>query len=868
MYLLCYYYQKITQVGKNIMKAIYLTDYKAPEFTISNCDLVFELFEDYTLVTNMMKITKQDLDSKDLILNTMDLELIELYLGEAKLSDNDYLITEDELKILNVPKSFTIIIINKIYPQNNTELEGLYKSGDIFCTQNEPEGFRSITPYLDRPDVMAIFKTTVLADKKKYPVLLSNGNLSTNFRLQDGRHGVTWDDPFPKPSYLFALVAGDLAVLKDKFITTSGKSVRLNIYTDKGNKDKCFHAMKSLKESMIWDQKKYAREYDLELYNIVAVDSFNMGAMENKGLNIFNSHYVLANEDTATDDDFMGIQSVIAHEYFHNWTGNRITCRDWFQLTLKEGLTVFRDQSFSADLNSKEVQRIEDVKALRDRQFIEDASPTAHPIQPSAYISINNFYTATVYEKGAEVIRMIHTLIGEENYRKATDLYFDTFDGQAVRTDDFLWAMSKASNYDLSAFELWYHQSGTPSLNVVESFEDSTYILTLTQKIPDTVDGSKQRPYYYPLKIALLDKEGNELLENTLIISKGEEKFKFDNLHSKPILSINRDFSAPVIINLQENNYAFLMKHDTNSFIKYESAQSFAVETIETIMKTDKIDENFLESFAYLLEADIDLSYKALLLELPSVSTLMQRQDTVDFDLIYKAKEKLLSKIANIYKEKLISIYQLNHKPKNTELDSTSMSQRAIKNRCLKILAALETQEIIKMTRLQYENSLTMTDRIVALDILENISVQDAELALSHFYTKYKDDSLVMNKYFSIISASHRDGTLDRVMALQNDELYDEKVPNLVRSLIGVFARNYKHFHAKDGHAYNFIANKIIDIDKINPQIASGLCGAFKIYEKLNKINKNIMQKELERIVSTQSISKNVYEIVSKILKI
>jgi len=848
------------------VQTIYLKDYKKPEFQIKNCDLVFELSEEHTLVTNMMKITKEDNTANDLILNTIDLELIEIYLDERKLQENEYSIDGEELKVLNVSDSFSLIIINKIYPQNNTELEGLYKSGNIFCTQNEPEGFRRITPYIDRPDVMAVFKTTVLADKEKYPVLLSNGNKESNFKLDDGRHGITWNDPHPKPSYLFALVAGDLGVVKDKFVTASGKYVLLNIFTDKGNEEKCHHAMKSLKESMTWDEEKYGREYDLELYNIVAVDSFNMGAMENKGLNIFNSAYVLADEDTATDANFMGIQSVIAHEYFHNWTGNRITCRDWFQLTLKEGLTVFRDQCFSADLNSKEVQRIEDVKALRERQYVEDASPTRHPIQPDSYMSINNFYTSTVYEKGAEIIRMMHTLLGEESYRKATDLYFDTFDGQAVRTDDFIWAMSEASGLDLSQFENWYHQSGTPKLLVGEDYLDGVYTLRFTQLVPDSVDGKKQKPYMYPLKIALLDKDSNEMVKKTLVISKEYEEFKFE-LDTKPIPSINRDFSAPIIVELEYNNFSFLMKHDKNSFIRYESAQSFAMQTLQNMMNGHKLNAAFIDSFGYILNADVDLSFKALLLELPSVSNLMQKQDEVDFEPIYEAKEELIKHIATTYKDKLFELYKENHEEKNTDLDSLSMAKRAIKNRVLRILASLETKEIIDLTLKQYKNSLTMTDRIVALDILENISELDAKAALSDFYSKYKNDTLVMNKYFSILSASNRDGTLQRVIELQNDEVYDEKVPNLVRSLIGVFARNYKHFHSKDGEGYKFVANKIIDIDKINPQMASGLSSAFKIYEKLNSTNKILMKIELERIISTQSLSKNVYEIISKILK-
>ena len=848
------------------IEEIYLKDYTKPAFSIKSVDLTFELYEECAVVVNAMRIEKVDAAESCLRLDALNLELEEIYLNDLKLAEPRFEVSDEVLTVFNVPSMFTLKIINKIYPQNNTELEGLYKSGNIFCTQNEPEGFRSITPYLDRPDVMSVFTTTIIADKEKYPVLLGNGNKKESVDLGK-RHSVVWHDPHPKPSYLFALVAGDLGSISDAFVTASGEGVELNIYCDRGNESKCHHAMKSLKEAMVWDEEKYGREYDLEIYNIVAVDSFNMGAMENKGLNIFNSAYVLANEETATDANFMGIQSVIAHEYFHNWTGNRITCRDWFQLTLKEGLTVFRDQCFSADLNSAEVQRIEDVKSLRERQFVEDASATAHPIQPKSYISMNNFYTATVYEKGAEVIRMIHALLGEQNYRKATDLYFETFDGQAVTTKDFFWAMSEASGVDLSAFELWYHQSGTPKLKVKESFADGVYTLALTQVIPNTVDAKAQKPYFFPLKIALLDTDAKELVAQTLTISKESESFEFNGLNAKPVLSINRDFSAPIIIDQEQSDYAFLMKHDANSFARYESAQTFAIETIEALMRGEELNFEFVESYGHLLDLDIDLSYKALLLELPTVSTLMQRMKNVDFDVIYKAKESLSFHIAQAYKEKLLQIYNENHEPKSLGIEPLAISKRAIKNRVLKALCALESQDVIQLAKKQYEESVTMTDRVVALDILENAHPEYATVAQADFYAKYKDQTLVMNKYFSILAASHREGTLDRVMALQNDPVYDEKVPNLVRSLIGVFARNYKNFHAKDGYGYKFVAEKILQIDKINAQMASGLCGAFKIYDKMNEDNKALMRESLEKIVHTEGLSKNSFEIASKILK-
>ena len=845
----------------------FLKDYKKPAFKIESVHLTFELFEEETLVTNVMQISKLDASVSELKLDTANLELLGLRLNGMKLTENRYVVDDDSLTILNVSESFEIKIENKIYPQNNTELEGLYKSGDIFCTQNEPEGFRSITPYLDRPDVMSVFTTTVIADKEKYPVLLSNGNKVECHDSFDGRHGVTWHDPFAKPSYLFALVAGNLGSIDDTFTTMSGREIALNIYCDLGNESKCFHAMRSLKEAMKWDEESYGREYDLEIYNIVAVDSFNMGAMENKGLNIFNSAYVLADMDTATDANFMGIESVIAHEYFHNWTGNRITCRDWFQLTLKEGLTVFRDQCFSADMNSSAVQRIEDVKALRERQFVEDSSPTRHPIQPKSYISMNNFYTATVYEKGAEVIRMIYTLIGKENYRKAMDLYFETFDAQAVTTDDFLWAMSSASAEDLEQFKRWYHQSGTPKLKVEEAFSDGVYRLRLRQVIPNAVNGDKQEPYYFPLKMGLLDVNGEEIVQKTLKVSKESEEFLFEGFTSKPVLSINRDFSAPFIIEQEQTNYAFLMQHDTNSFVQYEATQNFALQTMNKMLKGEDIDDKFLVAYGHLLDLDVDLLYKAHLLELPSISALMQMQEKIDFKLIYDVKERLLNKIVHTYKEKLLAIYSANHFPLSDRLEAKDIAQRAIKNRVLKILSASKDDEVAEMAKKQYEESVTMTDRVVALDVLENIDALFADEALKDFYEKYKDETLVMNKYFAIIASADKEELLERVERMQLDKVYDEKVPNLVRSLIGSFSRNHKHFHKEDGSGYKFLANKIIEIDKINPQMASGLAGAFKIYDKLLDTNKELINRELKRVVSTHNLSNNTYEIINKILK-
>ena len=849
-------------------QTIYLKDYKEADFKIEHIQLHFDLFDSHTIVTNTMKMIKVDPHAEELQLNSIDLELESITLDGRLLTKESYHYHNELLTITDLPKSFTLEIKNKLYPQENTELEGLYYSGGIFSTQNEPEGFRRITPYLDRPDNMTIFTTIIVADKDKYPILLSNGDpQKEQFKMVDNnRHTAIWHDPYPKPAHLFALVAGDLGSINDSFTTMSGREVALNIYCDKGNESKCYHAMKSLKEAMVWDEQNYGREYDLDIFNIVAINSFNFGAMENKGLNIFNAQALLADSDTATDSNFMRIQSIVAHEYFHNWTGNRVGCKNWFQLTLKEGLTVFRDQCFSADLNSAEVQRINDVQLLREVQFVEDASPTSHPIQPQSYISMNNFYTATVYDKGAEIIRMVHTLIGAEAYRKATDLYFETFDGKAVTTEDFLWSMEQASGHNLTEFKRWYHQSGTPKLEIKDSFENGCYTIEFTQHIPNTVEGEEQLPYYFPLIIGLIDAQGREILEQKLILSKKQESFSFKELSEKPYLSVNRNFSAPISIQYSKAQHNFLMKHDNNSFARYDATQSFAIKTIEKIMQNNQIDEQFIQSYGYLLELNLDLSYKAFLLELPSITILMQQQNKIDFETILDAKEMLSQHLAKRYREKLLELYHENHHPKSG-IDSQNMAERALKNRCLKLLASLETTEIIQLAQEQYKNSLSMSDRMVALEIIENSTKHHSSSELEEFYNKYQNNSLVMVKYFTIVASSQREGVLQRVIESQKDKVYDPKVPNLVRAVVGTFTTNNRFFHAKDGSGYQFLTEKLLEIDKLNAQLSARLAGTFKLYKKMNPINQELIKVELEKIVTTQGISKNLYEITSKILE-
>ena len=861
-------------------KTIHLNDYSAPSHHIIHTDLTFEIFDEHTLVINRMQVERMDKESTEMMLHGEGLKLLCVKVDDVK-AEGQFERDDEQMRLQCDKDEFVLQVVTKIYPDENTTLEGLYRSGTILCTQNEPEGFRHITYFIDRPDNMSTFTTTIIAATERYPILLGNGNLVETEVYAEGRHMAKWEDPFAKPSYLFALVAGDLGVVSDSFTTMGGREIALNIYVDKGNEHKCAHAMTSLEKSMQWDEEVYGREYDLDIYNIVAVDSFNMGAMENKGLNIFNSHYVLADKDSATDQNFMGIESVIAHEYFHNWTGNRITCRDWFQLTLKEGLTVFRDQSFSADMNDAVVQRISDVKALRERQFVEDAGPTAHPIKPKSYKEINNFYTATIYEKGAEVIRMIHTFLGEAKYRAGMDLYFKTFDGQAVRTEDFLWAMHEQGGFDLEKFRRWYDQERTPTLEVKSSYNPAKkeFVVELRQGIPESVKGEKQLPYYFPLGFSLLDAQGREmayvldderqtlLSRNLLVVQEEYETFCFKNIQELPVLSINNNYSAPFKIEQEEAEHSFLMSHASDGFNRYEATQKAAIEAINTFIITGEIDQQYLEDFGSILnDTHLGLEAKAYMLELPSLSVLMQEQELIDVAPLSEALAALRIALAKKYHIKMLVEYQICHRPDNSDIDAQSMGERALKNVLLAYLIALDETRVYELCARQYDECVTMTDRIVALDLLENYAPEFAAQRLQHFYERYKEDTLVMNKYLSVLSASEREGTIGRVQALQNDPVYDVKVPNLVRALIGVFARNAVAFHAPTGHGYAFLAEKVIELDAINPQIASGLTTAFRSYSRLNPTNKALMKDALEMILNEKEISSNVLELVEKIL--
>lgn len=861
-------------------KTIYYKDYLRPDYTIVNCSLEFIIEESSTRVENIMEVRRQNPHVKELRLDGEKLELELIWVNDQLLDETMYTMQENAIILPLDADEARIRIINRIYPDENTELEGLYRSGGIWCTQNEPEGFRRITYFIDRPDVMTKFTTKIIASKERCPILLSNGNLRGTATLDYGRHLVLWEDPIPKPCYLFALVAGDLGCITDTFTTMSGKKVDLAIYCDRGNENKCHHAMRSLKKSMEWDETTYGREYDLEVYNIVAVDSFNMGAMENKGLNIFNSHYVLADEETATDADFMGIESVIAHEYFHNWTGNRITCRNWFELTLKEGLTVFRDQSFSADMNSELTQRLDDVRALRERQFVEDSGPTAHPIKPDHYMEINNFYTATVYEKGAEVIRMMHTVLGREKFRAATDSYFEWYDGQAVGTDEFLKAMQSQSPVDLSQFKRWYSQERTPVLNVSSEYrpESAELVLKIIQTIPKNTQNHEQLPYAMPFRIALLAEDGSEyplksddvtiVHQDVLWLEKSAHEIVFKEIRSRPRLSLNRGFSAPVKIECDELDYPFLMANDRDGFVRYEAAHQFGIETLEAMMNGSGVNERYIESYgAILRDGSVEPMFKSQILELPTLTTLMQRQAVIDVDAIFKAHEKLKQVLARRYFGEMLSMLKGLYNPLNGHIDGVSMGKRALKNRLLGLLMSAGDESVHALCLSHYHESLSMSERLPALDLLENYAPALASDALDDFYRRYQSQTLVMNKYFAVCASSRREGTLERVMALQENGAYDVKVPNLVRSLIGSFARNPVAFYHKSGAGFRFVADKVIELDALNPQIASGLAGAFKNYPKLSHEQKTQMGIELERIKSHPGLSNNVYEIITKILE-
>lgn len=878
-------------------KVIHLKDYQAPEYLIDETHLTFELYEDRTLVHAQL-VMRRNPDAGTglprLELHGQDVELLSLSINDRSLGLGEYEVAGECLTLQPDAASFTLDSSVVIHPESNTALEGLYKSGSMFCTQCEAEGFRKITYYLDRPDVMSKFTTTVSAEKQAYPILLSNGNPLASGEEDDGRHWVTWEDPFKKPAYLFALVAGDLWCVEDSFTTMSGRDVALRIYVEPENIDKCQHAMDSLKKSMKWDEEAYGREYDLDIFMIVAVNDFNMGAMENKGLNIFNSSAVLARAETATDAAHQRVEAIVAHEYFHNWSGNRVTCRDWFQLSLKEGFTVFRDSQFSADMNSPTVKRVEDVSYLRTHQFAEDAGPMAHSVRPESFIEISNFYTLTVYEKGAEVVRMIQTLLGEEGFRKGSDLYFERHDGQAVTVDDFVKAMEDANGADLTQFKRWYSQAGTPRLAVSEQYDgaNKTYTLTFRQSCPPTPGQSEKLAFVIPVSLGLLDSQGAEIAlrlqvedeavgtTRVLPVDQPEQSFTFVDVAEQPLPSLLRGFSAPVKLEFpySRDQLMFLMQHDSDGFNRWEAGQQLSVQVLQEMIGQHQrgealhLDQRLVEALRSLLQDEsLDPAMVAEMLSLPSEAYLTEISDVADVDAIHAARDFARERIATALFDLLWTRYQANREVSRQTpyvAEASHFARRALQNIALSYLMLSGKPEVVAACVEQFEQADNMTERLTALAVLVNSdSAAERDKALEAFAEHFKDNPLVMDQWFSVQAGNTQPGGLERVQHLMQHPAFTLKNPNKVRALIGAFAnQNLVNFHRADGAGYHFLADQVIVLNTLNPQIASRLLAPLTRWRKYDASRQGLMKAELERILASGELSSDVYEVVSKSL--
>ncbi len=820
-------------------KAILLKDYTPPAFLIERVTLDVDIRADDALVKATLSIKRNGKSSAPLVLDGDELELVSLLLNQKPKT---YQVTAQSLTIADVPDSFTLETVTRIVPQKNTKLEGLYATQSGFVTQCEAQGFRRITWFLDRPDNLAVYTVTVRADQKKYPVLLSNGNL-----VASGENWAKFEDPFPKPSYLFALVAAKLEVLEDKY-----KDKKLYIYVEPGKLDQASWSMDCLKRAIIWDEKRFGLELDLDEYKIVAVGDFNSGAMENKGLNIFNTKYILARPDTATDVDYLNIDRVVAHEYFHNWTGDRVTCRDWFQLSLKEGLTVFRDQEYGADTYSRAVTRIQEVRGLRAGQFPEDAGPMAHPVRPQSYEEIRNFYTMTVYEKGAEVVRMQHTLLGEEKFQAGMRLYFKRHDGQAVTCDDFVQAMQDASGVDLTQFKRWYDVAGTPVLDCWGSFEGNAFVLNVKQ--------SMNPPFHIPLAVKI----GGE--EKVLSVTGKEQSFRFQNLKAKPVPSLLRGFSAPVILNYpySEDELVHLLAHDDDPFNRWEAAQRLATEII--LRRGGKPTEKFLNSISILLK-EKDPAFIAEVLALPSETFLAEQMDVVDPDALHASRNALRKALASHLKDSFLEIYGKQKVEGPYSPDAASMGKRALRNLALSYLMELETSDVVALCYEQFGQSDNMTEQSAALTALVNsTNVSQRALALETFYDQWQDEPLIVDKWLAVQASSRLPGTLARVSELLSHPAFDIKIPNKVYSLIRAFSVNHVRFHAADGGGYTFLADQVLALDKLNPQVAARIARGFDRWKRFDPARQAKSKAQLERIREAAGLSRDVVEIVGKAL--
>jgi aminopeptidase N len=860
-------------------RAIHLADYKAPDFRIETVHLDFALDPQATRVTAKLEIIKTT-PNAPLILHGEELKLISVTLDGAALAERDYRLDAKALTIANVPDHFTLETVCEIAPAANLALEGLYQSGGMFCTQCEPEGFRRITWFRDRPDNLSVFTVRIEATKEQYPVLLSNGNRVETGDLAGGRHFALWHDPFPKPSYLFALVAGDLGSIHDTFTTMTGRKVTLDIYVEHGNEPRAHYAMGALKRSMKWDEEAYGREYDLDIFMIVAVSAFNMGAMENKGLNIFNDKVLLASPETATDDDYARIEGVVAHEYFHNWTGDRITCRDWFQLSLKEGLTVFRDQSFSGDMRSHGVQRIQDVRALRGRQFQEDAGPLAHPVQPQSYIEINNFYTATIYEKGSEVIGMLNTLVGREGYRKATDLYFARHDGQAVTVEEWVKCFEDACERDLTQFRLWYRQAGTPTVTADGVFDEKarTYTLTLSQNVPATPGQPSKKPMHIPVRLGLVGKSGNALAltldgENetgpeTRVVEliEAQQRFVFVEVAEAPLLSLGRGFSAPAIFKTQSTrrDRAVLMGADSDAFNRWEAGQKLAA---EILLEGGHADRDYLAALEVVLaKAHDDPAFAAQMLMPPTESEIAALRMPADPDAIHAARTALIRAVAAAHGGRLGALYEHMRDDGEFSSDAQAAGRRSLRNACLRYLTAANDEAAAGLAEAHYRSATNMTDMMAGLAALTRMESPLRERAFTHFHDRFRGDPLVLDKWMDLQAGSPLPETATAVAALMKHPAFDIKNPNRVRALIGAFAANHLRFHDNSGSGYRLVGQAIRILDPINPLVAARLAGAFETWRRYDSKRQTLMRAELEAILAQKGLSPNLFEVAGKML--
>ena len=886
-------------------RTIYLKDYTPPAFLISTIDLDVDIRDDHALVRAALALAR-NAKSADahapLLLDGEDIELVSVALDGRTLSPGEYVLGEDSLCIANVPERFTLETVSRIHPQKNTRLEGLYASANGFFTQCEAEGFRRITWFIDRPDVMARYTNTIHADRERCPVLLSNGNLIARGEEADNRHWAKWLDPFPKPSYLFAMVAAKLEKLDDSFVTRSGRTAKLAVYVEPGKLDQCGFAMRSLKSAMKWDEDVFGLELDLDGYMIVAVGDFNSGAMENKGLNIFNTKYVLARPDTATDIDYQNIDRVVAHEYFHNWTGDRVTCRDWFQLSLKEGLTVFRDQEYGADMYSRAVQRIQEVRGLRAAQFPEDAGPMAHPVRPAAYMEIRNFYTMTVYEKGAEVVRMQHTLLGPRAFRAGMDLYFRRHDGQAVTTDDFVQAMQDASGIDLTQFRRWYEQAGTPVLEAEGQYDGAArrYVLTLKQSCPPTPGQETKLPFHIPFALGLVGPDGKDLplileddtaggqpagarnkseeITRVLSLRQPQERFVFVDVPAPPVPSLLRNFSAPVTVKYgySEAELTHLMAHDANAFNRWEAGQRLALQLILRGIEAHRMQgaaggvqtpNAFVTAFARVLaDAPRDPAFGAEALALPSEVYIAEQLDQVDPDAIHAVRNRLRRDLTQALKSELLATHKAHAVPGPYSPDAQAAGRRALRNLCLGYLIELEDTGARALALEQFERADNMTDTMAALAALANCDCAERARALDAFYAKWKHEPLVVDKWLAVQAGSRLPGALAEVRKLLAHPAFDIRNPNKVYALIRSFCGNHVRFHAADGGGYAFLAEQVIAIDAFNPQVAARMARAFDRWRKFDAGRRQHASAALERIRDTQGLSKDVAEIVTKTL--